>query len=165
MNKKIISLFLVCLLISSAALLSSCKKEEEEKPSGVSTGLKQQMKESEDFEDPAYKNEEDTAVLVNTPHPEEDYIGKWTASSDHAEWLYGNVNLKINDDHTWSGNITDESYSGRWTYTNQGVVIKDTKGYINWKLYFVADGSLVFEDNDQPGTAIVLKKGTGKATG
>lgn len=163
MNKKLISLFLVCLLILTAALLSSCKKEKEEKASGVSTGLKQQMKESEDFEDPSLKNEEDTAVLVNTPHPEEDYIGKWTATSDHAEWLYGNVNLKINEDHTWSGNITEESYTGRWTYTSEGVVIKDKKGYINWKLYFVADGSLVFEDIESPGSPIVLKKGTGKA--
>lgn len=42
------------------------------------------------------------------------YYGKWTATSDRAQYLYGNVDITINQDGTWGGTITDEKIGGKW---------------------------------------------------
>ena len=161
MMKKILAYFLVILIgISSLSLISCSRDEEESTPEA--DGLKRQMKREEnDFDDSAYDNEEDGVDLNPIQHKEEDFIGTWNAPSDRAQYLYGNVNLKIKDDGTWSGKITDEKFSGKWKYNGTGITIKDNEGIINWQLFYNADGTLMFKDMDEPEDAIVLKPGPG----
>lgn len=158
MKNKIVSVVLVVSVVFSASALVSCSKEE----SYEAENLKRQMKiENNDLENPAYENEEDGVVLSPKKHNEEDFVGNWKAPSDRAEYLYGNVNLRINEDGTWSGNITEESFQGRWKYNGTGITIRDSEGIINWELFYDADGTLMFKDRDEPEDPLVLKPGPG----
>ena len=158
MNKRIAALFLAVFMTFSLGVMSACGGEEED--TVESEMLKREMQiEDNDFEDPAYSNEEDGAEVVEMPHAEEDFIGIWQAPSDRAAYLWGNVNLKINEDGTWKGNITEEPFHGKWKYDGSGIVIKSSDTLIDWRLYYAADGSLVFENNEERGDPLVLKPG------
>ena len=111
----------------------------------------------DDFDDPAYMNEQDGAELVTVSRPEEDFVGKWAAGSDYAEYLYGEVVLTIKKDRTWSGTITGEKFSGAWAPTGDKITIQDTEGVIVWDLFFVKDGNLVFQNTRTEDVTIVLK--------
>ena len=156
MNKKLLSVFLILLLSLSAFAFTSCSLfgGEDERDDSYST-----EETLPDLDDPALVNEEDGAEPVTVTHDEEDFVGKWSATSEHAQFLFGNVDLKINEDGTWSGNITEEKFSGKWHYNGTGITIKDNGGLINFNLFFVQDGTLMFKDNDDPDMApLVLKK-------
>ena len=62
-------------------------------------------------------------VIVETP--KEDFYGTWSADSAKAEHLYGNFEITINEDGTWTGVITDEKLKGTWEETEFGVRITD----------------------------------------
>ena len=157
MNKRITALLLMLTLLASIAVLSACSKDEDTVESEM---LKREMNiEDNDFEDPAFFNEEDGAEVVTKPHEEKDFIGIWQAPSERAAYLYGNINLKINEDGTWKGNITEENFHGKWRYDGSGINLRDSDGFINWKLFYASDGTLMVDDNDEPGDPLVLKKG------
>ena len=156
MNKYKISLLLcVCMVFSFT--FSACFGSDDDETVGEKLKRPLAQEPKSDFDDPAYENEQDGAEIVPTAHEEEDFIGKWKATSDYAEYMYGNVSLTINSDHTWKGNITDENFSGKWSAGNPGIFIRDTGGIIEWNLFFVADGNLVFKNLDDPDVTIVLK--------
>ena len=153
-------MIMLCMLMQIACMTScSTKKDEDNDP--VAKNLKRQMKiEENDFEDPAYDNEVEGAEIVSAPRKEDSFVGTWVAPSDKAEYLYGNVNLKINEDHTWNGNITDEAFHGRWMPYQSGIIIKDTEGAINWMLFYTSDGTLMFSEVKDPEISLVLKPGS-----
>ena len=163
-NKKTRLLQLMVLMLSvsiGAAFFTACSKEDES-DSAETEVIKNELNiEGDYFEDEDYMNEDDGAELITTPHDESDYVGKWVAPSERAEYLYGNVNLKLNDDHSWSGNITEENFKGRWAYDGKQVVIKSSDRIIHWNLFYVADGNLMCDDLDDPGKPLVLKKAVG----
>ena len=102
------------IMTASVGFTTSCKKDEEES-TVESEMLKREMQiEDNDFEDPAFENEADGAEVVTMPHDEKDFIGAWQAPSEQAKYLWGNINLRIKEDGTWTGNITEESFHGRW---------------------------------------------------
>lgn len=143
----------------SSLALASCDLFGAGDDADTSEGTSVSKQEKDDSDDPAYDNEMDGAELVTVPHDEEDYYGKWKATSQQSEYLFGNVDLKINEDGSWSGNITEENFKGKWRYVKSGLQIKDSEGLINWELFFVADGNLMFKDLDDPDlTPLVLKK-------
>lgn len=159
MKKRIISAAMIFLLVLSSGLFSACSLFGSDDDSDAADGSAGFDREASDFDDPAYDNESDEAELVTMPHEKEDYIGAWSAMSEQSKYLFGNVDLKIYEDGNWSGNITEENFNGKWRYTNSSVMITDTEGLIRWRLFFVADGSLMFEDLDDPDlTPLVLKK-------
>ena len=159
MNKKILSAALVLLMALSSLTFASCDLFGIGDDSDSGSGSGTQTQSDSDFDDPAFENEMDGAELVVVPHKEKDFYGKWATASQQAEYLFGNVELKIDKDGSWSGNITDEKFKGKWQYTDSGLRIKDKEGIINWELFFVEDGSLMFKDLDDPDlTPLVLKK-------
>ncbi len=153
MKKRIIAI--MCMLMI-ACTFTGCFGGSDS--GDVVTGQKPPQKSEDDFEDPAYLNEQDGAEIISVARPEDEFVGKWAALSEYAEHLYGNVNLVINSDHTWSGVITDDKYTGKWFVETPGINIKDDEGYINWKLFFVSDGNLVFQSSKDPDITIVLKR-------
>ena len=158
MNKRITALLLATVMIFSMGIMSSCSSEEED--TVESEMLKRQMNiEENDFEDPSLSNEEDGAEIVTMPHDEKDYVGVWQAPSERAKYLWGNINLKINEDGTWKGNITEENFRGRWKYDGSGVVIKSNDAVIYWKLFYAQDGTLMCQDMEEEDDPIVLKPG------
>lgn len=159
MNKRITALLLALIMVLSAGVMSSCFKDEEE-DTVESEMLKREMNiEENDFEDPAFENEEDGAEIVTVPHDEKDYIGIWQAPSERAKYLWGNINLKINEDGTWKGNITEENFRGKWKYDGSGIIIKSNDAVINWRLFYAQDGTLMCQDNEEEDDPIVLKPG------
>ena len=167
MRKKIISLLLIASLLLSCMALAACKKsaeEDEEKTASVDIDELAEDVESEDDyvdpnpDDPAYENELDGAEPVMTAHDEKDFYGKWSATSEHAHYVFGNVDLVIGDDGTWSGNIVEEEFNGTWEYKDSSLYITSSDNLIKWNLFFVEDGSLMFKDLDDPDLApLVLK--------
>ena len=158
MNKRITAFLLMLTLLLSTGVLSACRTVQN---TVESERLKQEMDiEDNDFENPAYSNEEDGAEVVTKAHDKEDFIGTWEATSKRAAYLYGNINLKINEDGTWKGNITEENFHGNWRYDGSGIIIKDSEAIINWRLFYATDGTLMVENNEEPGDPLVLEKGS-----
>lgn len=165
MRKKMISILMIALLLLSSMVFAACRKEvDEDKTASVDIDeLADDIESEDDYvdpnpDDPAYDNELDGAEPVMTVHEEKDFYGKWSATSERAHYVFGNVDLVINDDGTWSGNIVEEDFSGTWEYEDSGLFIKSSDGLIDWNLFFVEDGSLMFKDLEDPDLApLVLK--------
>lgn len=166
MRKKIISVLLIALLLLSSMVFAACKKsaeEEETETIDIDEIMEEEMEEDDfevdDSDDPAYDNEADGVELVEVGHQQEDFYGNWSAKSQLAHHLFGNADFTINEDGTWKGNIVDEDFQGKWTYENEALYIKSDDNLINYKLFYVEDGSLMFQDQDNPDmVALVLKK-------
>ena len=144
MKRKYVALML-CVALGFSLMMSSCGFEPKNSGSNSST-KKQGSGQSSDFDSRKYIYEQDGAEPVIVPHNEEDFVGSWSTTSDFAEYLYGNVDLKINSNHTWSGNITDEDFGGKWTSDGEGITIQDVEGIIKWHLFFADNGQLMFEN-------------------
>lgn len=144
----ILALFLCCF--------SSCSKDE---PTPEAEQSEQQMEEShenDDFENPAYDNEEDGAVVKEQASDVSTFIGNWEARSDRAKYLYGNIDLSIKEDGTWTGNLTDEDFSGKWEYNGTGITLSSE--IINCDLFQATDGSMMFRDHDDTDVLLVLDR-------
>lgn len=169
MRKKIISLLLIASLLLSCMALAACKKSAEEEEPVETADIDELIDEAEgteeefdgppDYEDPAYDNEADGAEPVMVAHDQADFYGSWSAESQLAHHLFGNADFTINEDGSWKGNIVDEDFQGKWTYADGAITIKSDDKLINYKLFFVEDGNLMFQDQDNPDmVALVLKK-------
>lgn len=155
----LLSLALMCMTLASCDLFGV--DSDDTGTTGTGSGQKHKLESDNDFDNPDYADEEDEAVVIAVQHNEEDFYGRWSVKSDKAEYLYGNVDLKIRDDHTWSGNITEEDFHGKWQAGSNGIIIKDTEGIIHWNLYFTSNGQLVFKDMDDPDTTPLVLIRTG----
>lgn len=52
---------------------------------------------------------------------EENFYGKWKATSDNAENLYGYLEISINEDGTVIMDMTDEHLEGTWEKVDGGI--------------------------------------------
>ena len=166
MRKKIISVLLIALLLLSSMVFAACKKSADEEATDTVDidELMEQEAEADDFvpddpDDPAYDNEADGAEIVKVGHKQEDFYGSWSAKSQQAHHLFGNADFTINEDGSWTGNIVEEDFQGKWIYEDESVIIMSDDGLINYRLFYVQDGSMMFEDLDDTDlTPLVLKK-------
>ena len=165
MDRKKLSVLLALILTLALTLMVSCSKEYEEDIGGGDTG--QDTEAVNDIEsdevseaverDPALDKEIEGAKIRQKKSKPEKFYGSWKASSEKAEFLYGNVDLHINEDGTWTGNVTEIDLEGKWTPSGKGINIKDTEGLIDWNLFLTTDGTMMFEDNEDPDNPVVLK--------
>ena len=112
--------------------------------------------EGNDFDNPEYANEQEGAVVNEKAAAESDFIGKWSANSNHAHYLYGNIDLEIKEGGKWSGNITEDDYEGTWTYNDKYITLESK--LVNCDLFFAEDGQLMFRDHSFPEDLVVLSK-------
>ena len=163
MNKRITALMLALLMIFSAAVMSSCNGQKS-KNDGLKEDIDQldELEEYDngesDFDNPIYDDEQDGAEVVRESHDVEDFYGKWRATSNHAAYLYGNIDINIKKDGTWKGNITDENFSGAWTYDGSQMVIKDREGVIDFTMFYNDKGIMHVVNNEEPEDPLVLEK-------
>lgn len=75
------------------------------------------------------------------------FIGEWEATSDQATYLYGNVDLTIETNYFWKGNITGEDYTGKWKETNDGIVI--SCDLFTFDLVFDQSGKLIMIEHTE----------------
>ncbi len=105
-----------------------------------------------DYDNGIYFDEEGEDVEVETKNASEsDFIGAWEATSGQAAYLYGNVELTIETNGTWKGNITEEPLKGRWQKRGEGIYL--TSEIFNCTLTFSKDGTLMMQEdyNDDSG--------------
>ena len=97
-----------------------------------------------------FDEEVDGAELHYTKKDPSKFVGVWEATSDQAAHFYGNVYIKVNDDNTWVGNITDEEVVGKWRETQTGIKLESD--YWNYNLDFDDGGALIMTERGEGGT-------------
>ena len=73
------------------------------------------------------------------------FYGKWTATSDQALYMYGNVDLVVNSNGTWTANITDEKLGGPWKMVDDHMHMEDDM--FSFDLSFEESGKLIMRED------------------
>lgn len=152
------------LLALTLVFTTACTSNEgfQDQDSEGSQQSSEEVMEEEDGEEALEESELDKEIedaeIVAREASDDEFYGSWTAPSEKAEYLYGNIDLTIKSNRTWKGNVTNISLKGSWEPYEGGIHIKDKEGLINWKLYFTEDNVMLMEDIDDLGNPIVLKK-------
>lgn len=162
MKTRITASMIVLMIVFSAAFLSACWVEEQE---SSRPGIEDEMNQAEkydnkgdDLDNPVYASEEDGAEVVKKSHDLEDFYGTWKATSDRAEYLFGNIDITIKKNGMWKGNITEENFRGKWSYERGQLFIKDFEEIIDYTMFFNDKGIMLVVDNEDPELPIVLEK-------
>ena len=178
-NKK--RIFLIFLCIGLITFSGGCSGfdlfgtgEEEAVPSssgGGSTPAVQDEQESEpvleddpttkEYDNGIYFDEEEEDAVIETKKADVlDFTGSWEATSGQSAYMYGNVDLKINANGTWTGNISEEPLNGKWKKDGDTLLLSSE--IFNCTLQFSKDGNLlmqeVYEDSDEEAVIVVLTK-------
>lgn len=98
----------------------------------------------------SYEEElEGAEITFKDSASEEDFYGTWIADSGHALFLYGDLELTIEEGGNWHGVVVDEEEQGTWTF--DGKSVKLTSEYFEATLIFAEDGKLIMQE-DREGT-------------
>ena len=158
------------MLIFSLTVLTACKKDADKSSDAAEeevvaeteeeAEIREDLIEGEPLEEKgvAYDEEQEGALLQKAPSNIGMFIGSWTAPSDMAQYLYGNVDLTIKEDGTWKGNITGEDLGGKWV--QQGDQLHMQNDMFSFDLAFNTAGKLFMIEKDPDGdlhTVLVRK--------
>lgn len=97
-------------------------------------------------EDVVYPEEVDGAKIMKVETESAKYFGTWEGKSFHAVQLYGNLEIKVKADGTWTANITDEKIRGSWK--NEGDHLHMKSDVFSFDLAFDREGSLVMIEGE-----------------
>lgn len=143
-------LSLLMILIMAFTMFSACSKKKDEAgkaPSGETyesaEGL---VDESGDLVEQetngiSFKQEDDDAKLAFVEKDPSAFYGSWTATSDKAIYLYGNIDITVNENGTWTGNITGEKLGGKWEQVGDRLHMDDE--LFSFDLAFESSGELM----------------------
>ena len=168
--KEYMKKFICIMLVAAMSIfLISCgtKKAPAEEPAEDSEVTMDDIEKMAESEDENYDNgivfdeEMDGAEITTQKKSVEDFVGSWEVTSGQAKYQYGNVDLTINADGTWSGNITDEDFKGKWKESDEGITL--TCDVFEFRLAFTDKGVLVmqYDPEDESGelvTSVLTKK-------
>lgn len=167
--KKRLIIFLTIILACSMIFAVSCKKKATEEdysniqpvPEDANIDPETGINLLPEGNGIVYEEEAEGAELTFRKEDPSMFYGEWVATSDQSAHLYGNVDLMVNENHTWTGNITDEELSGKWKETKTGIKIE----YDTFSLYldFDGNGTLIMTEKGQNGASdfhTVLKRKT-----
>ena len=87
------------------------------------------------------------------------FYGTWIATSEVAEYYYGNVTITVKKGGKWSGIVTDEKLSGTWTKNDEGLSL--TSELLDVTLSFTDAGKLIMQEDTGDGdivTTVLIKK-------
>ena len=106
----------------------------------------------------SFAEEGDTADLHYTKKDSSEFIGEWEAPSDMAAHLYGNLDLTVNEDHTWTANITEEDYNGTWEESKTGLKMNGDR--FSFSLDYDDGGNLILTEKADDGDfhTVLIKK-------
>lgn len=92
----------------------------------------------------SFKQEDDDAKLVIVDKDPSEFYGSWTATSDKAIYLYGNIDITVNENGTWTGNITDEKLGGKWEKVDDHLHM--VSELFSFDLEFESSGELILKE-------------------
>lgn len=117
--------------------------------------------EDDDYNGISFSEEDDGYKMKIVKTTPDFFIGSWMSTSDRAVYYYGDVELKIKDDKTWTGTITGENLKGTWTFSDNKMHMKDVVLEFNFDLAFISTGKLVMieylEEGDELHTVLTRK--------
>lgn len=142
---RLFSLFLILMLGLSLISCSSGGSEDSEGSEGTEIEEPDVIDEDDSSPGIAFEEEAEDEDLHFIKSEDSDFYGTWSATSDLAEYYYGNFTITINPDGTWKGDITDEPMTGKWT--RDGNFINITNEYIDLTLAFADTGNLILRRN------------------
>lgn len=173
-NKKymIFIIALIAVLAASSAMFAGCSKDKGDKADNEVETEDVESPEDEDYDDDSFENgivydeEEEDADIVKVDKPESDFYGEWTATSDMAKYLYGNIDITIEEGGKWKGNITETDFTGTWTKDGTDVHVVSDDGDIDFLFAFTENGTLVMQrdvsdeggDEDYVNTVLTKKE-------
>lgn len=91
-----------------------------------------------------YEEEGEGAPLSFVKADPSRFYGKWTATSDQALYMYGNVDLIISSNGTWTGSITDEKLGGQWKIVDDHMHMDNDM--FSFDLSFEESGKLIMRE-------------------
>jgi hypothetical protein len=172
--KKILTIaavLLMCLSLASCGKSASTETEDVEDQDQEIEIIEQEDDEYVDPDDPTTKNYEngitfeeevEGAQIVTAKKSAEDFVGDWEATSGQSLYQYGNVDITVNENGTWTGNIATDDLEGSWTEDGDGLSM--TSEYFDFQLVFTDNDVLVMkywpdeDDNDYIATVLTRKK-------
>ena len=121
----------------------------EEDPNDLTESDDFELEEGDEGNGIVFIEEEDDAVIERVQTDESKYYGEWEATSDMALYLYGNIDVTVNKDGTWKGNITGEELGGTYEYLGDHMHMTDSlAGIFDFDLAFDKGGNLILIDTD-----------------
>lgn len=141
---------------------SACKSSADESASDdvekqVEELTEDELTEMPEGEDTVYPEEVEGAVIEKVESEPAKYVGEWEGKSFNAVQLYGNLEITVNKNGTWSANITGDELSGKWE--DKGDHLHMTSDQFSFDLAFDKQGTLVmFEGEGDDALHTVLEK-------
>ena len=146
--KRFLTFMLVLIMMMSVAV--SCGKDNGDDNQGDKNPTEHTQTESE-------SEDEDTDMEIKPEKADlSEFYGTWTASSDKAEYMYGNVDITINEDGTWKGNITDEDLSGTWKKVDNYIVCSSK--LFTFNVLKSTNGNIVMQETDDAVRVVLTKR-------
>ena len=155
--KNTLRMFLILLMSLSLALAFSACSGSSEGGDDAQPEEETQQEEEEDGdeylpfeEEPDFENgisfdEELEGTELEFKEVDENlFIGDWESTSGHSVYLYGNIDLSIKADGTWTGNVAEEPLEGTWTF--DGTTFTLNNELLNATLSFTEDDVLVMQE-------------------
>lgn len=101
-----------------------------------------------------FEEEVEGAKLHFKSSKPDDFYGSWESTSGQSIYMYGNIDLKIAADGSWSGNVADEDIKGTWKFKDPALVLSSE--LFNASLSFTDDGKLILQEirDDESGEPI-----------
>jgi len=170
--KKLLALILAALLIITCFV--SCSDSGSANSNTNSDEITQDEDSDEDSDadseedflesdnDIFYEEEADGAEIEKVKTDLSEFYGTWVSTSAQAEYFYGNIEITVNEDGTWSGNITGEDLNGKWT--DKGDYLRLESDLFSFDLAYSDTGKLIMieedadEDGDDSDINVVLTK-------
>ena len=92
-----------------------------------------------------FEEEDEDAELSFKEAAETDFLGSWEATSGNAIYKYGNVDLNIEENGKWTGNVADEDLTGTWKIDGNSMVLESE--LFGARLSFTEDGKLIMQED------------------
>ena len=121
----------------------------EEDPTNMTEDIQDELLEEQDEGTGiGFEEESDEAVVTIVEKEKASYFGTWTATSDMAHYLYGDIEVTVKENGTWSAVITGEPTGGTWKEVGDHLHMDDGGQLLSFDLAFSDNGNLVMIDTD-----------------
>lgn len=121
--KKLLGLSVIALLTLSLAACGGGTAKEETTGDGTGSLEEDDPVIAEVDNGIEFEEEEEDAELTFEKAPVDKFYGTWEVTSDQSLFQYGNVTLTINENGTYTGNVSEEDVNGTWEENDEGIAL------------------------------------------
>lgn len=146
-SAKFIALLIALLMVLS---FSACSNNSSSESQDSGSDVQQQEQQDEGV----YIEEDEEADVIKVDSDLSQFYGTWTALSEKAQYMYGNVDITVNEDNTWSANITGEKLKGKWS--DEGDHIHMANELFSFDIALTANGNVVMIEAMDDGDLVTV---------